>query len=153
MTKAGRPRQSARSKARAIELAVPLDTVCFLVVKARELDAQVEPAGLESGSNPSDDRAVGILEAYANDPTFAELTGTIDALNEEELVDVVALMWVGRGDYEIERWDEARREARRHRQVARASAYLLGTPMLADYLEDGLAAMGRSCLEVEMGRL
>jgi hypothetical protein len=145
--------QAAKAVAGAIELAVPLDTVCFLVVKAREFDAQVAPTDVESGSNPSDDRVVDVLEARADDPTQAELVGTIEALNEAELVDLVALMWIGRGDYTAEQWHEARGEAKRHRQVEKAAAYLLGTPLLADYLEEGLAAVGRSCLDAEMGRL
>jgi hypothetical protein len=127
--------------------------VCFLVVKAREYDAQVPPSGGEEGSNQADDREVEVLEERPDDAAYAEIVGTLDALSEEELVDLVALMWVGRGDFGVDQWGEARSQAKRKRQVKRASVYLLGTPLLGDYLEDGLAALGYSCLDFEMGRL
>ncbi|MEX2648594.1 MAG: DUF3775 domain-containing protein [Alphaproteobacteria bacterium] len=134
-------------------MTVPVETVCFLVVKAREYDAQVDPGDPDPGSNPSDDRAVDVLEARPDDPTYAELVGTLDALNEEQLVDLVALVWIGRGDFAAEQLNEARKQARRQHQLKKGATYLLGTPLLADYLEEGLAALGYSCLDFEMGRL
>jgi hypothetical protein len=61
-------------------------------------------------------------------------------LNEDEESDLVALAWVGRGTYDVADWDEARRTAREER-TTRTEKYLLGMPMLADYLAEGLDAM------------
>ena len=52
------------------ELNVNLEKVCFIIVKAREFDAKVDPVEPEPGSNPSDDQEREILEDYADDPTL-----------------------------------------------------------------------------------
>ena len=93
-----------------------------------------------------------MLEDDADDPVVAELVGFINALSEDEQIDLVALAWLGRGDGTIDDWDELRAEAARAHNK-RTAAYLLGTPTLGDYLEDGLSEFGRSCEEFEMGQL
>ena len=125
-------------------LTISSDKVCYIVVKAREFDAKVPPDDLEEGSNPADDKDVGILEDQPDDPTQQELLDAIEGLNQDELLDLVALTWIGRGDFSAKEWDAARAEARgmRHKHVP---SYLLETPMLGDYLEEGLSAMGLSC--------
>lgn len=117
--------------------AVNPETVSFIIAKAREFDAKVEPDDPDSGSNPSDDRGVGILEDLADDPTLEELRGAIDGLNDDESRDLVAIMWTGRGDYDKHQWKEARAQANTIPPHDR-SRYLIGTPLLADYLEQGL---------------
>jgi hypothetical protein len=134
------------------ELTVDPETVCFLIVKAREFDVQVDSDDPDSGSNPSDDGQIDVLESRRDDPTYAELKGTMDALNEDELTDLVVLTWIGRGDYTVDEWDEAKEEARGNASKTTAD-YLLGTPLLGDYLEDGFAALGYSCDEVEADHL
>ena len=96
---------------------------------------------LNSGSNAADDDMIDVLEDNADDPVEREITGFINALSEDEQIDLVALMWLGRGDGSIEEWDDLRRQAseRRNRRTAR---YLLGEPMLGDFLADGLDAFG-----------
>ena len=44
------------------------------------------------------------------------------------------------------------REVRDLREM-HAVAYLLGTPLRADYLEEGLSQFGLSCEDFELGRL
>src|SRR5690606_15555991 len=66
----------------AMELTVNPEAVVFIIEKAREFDAKVEPDDPESGSNPSDDKAIDVLEDLADDPTLEELKGAIDGLNE-----------------------------------------------------------------------
>ncbi|HVZ15363.1 MAG TPA: DUF3775 domain-containing protein [Bauldia sp.] len=134
------------------ELTIDPETVCFLIVKAREFDVQVEPDDPDSGSNPSDDGQIDILESRRDDPVYAELKGTLDALNEDELTDLVVLTWIGRGDYTADDWDEAKEEARGNASKTTPD-YLLGTPLLGDYLEDGLNALGYSCEDVEADHL
>ncbi|MGH6954537.1 MAG: DUF3775 domain-containing protein [Alphaproteobacteria bacterium] len=128
------------------------DKVCYLVIKAREFDAKVEPHEQDPGSNPADDRGVAILEDYADDPTFQELTGALESLNVDEMMEVMALTWLGRGDYEKNEWGEALAHARRVRDE-NVVRYLTGIPQLGDFLEEGLSRFGLSCEGVEMGRL
>ncbi|TBR23550.1 MAG: DUF3775 domain-containing protein, partial [Reyranella sp.] len=72
----------------------------------------------------------------------------IEALDDDEQVELVALLWLGRGDGELEDWEDLRRQAREARNE-RTSAYLLGQPLLADHLADGLSAFGLSCESFE----
>jgi len=126
-----------------IALNINPETVGFIIIKAREFDAKVEPVEPDPGSNPADDDEREILEDYANDPTLEELRGAIDSLDDDEVIDLIALAWVGRGDFDRREWPQARRlAAERHRR--RSSDYLVGMPALGDYLEEGLAALGHS---------
>lgn len=133
-------------------LTIPLEKVCFIIVKAREYDEKEPVVDPDEGSNPSDDRAIDILEDLPDDPTFEELSGAITGLNEDEQIDLVALAWIGREDYSAEEWEEARSEAADVRDK-HVPDYLLGMPQLGDLLEEGLAALGHSCEDFEMGRL
>jgi hypothetical protein len=120
--------------------------VCFFVLKAREFDVKDVVTDPDSGSNASDDAMISVLEDHPDDPTQQELRSFIDALTEDEQIDLVALTWLGRGDGSIEEWDDLREEAARLHNN-RTAAYLLGKPMLADHLQEGLAQFGCSCEE------
>jgi len=134
------------------ELNVSLEKLCYIIVKAREFDAKVDPVEPDPGSNPADSGEREILEDYADDPTLAELRAALDDLNDDEVVDTIALAWLGRGDFAPEAWGEAKTLAReRHRR--HSAGYLMGMPALGDYLEEGLAALGYSCSDYESGRL
>ncbi len=98
-----------------MELTVNPQVVAFIIEKAREFDAKVEPDDPDSGSNASDDKAIDILEDFADDPTLEELKSAIDGLNEDESRDLVAIMWTGRGDYDKEQWSEAKAQANARR--------------------------------------
>jgi hypothetical protein len=119
------------------------DKVCFIIVKARELEAEDE--GIEADdSNATDDQFLSILSDRAFGPTHEEVTAFINALDDDEKAELVALAWTGRGDYAAREWRVAVAEARARREGA-TSTYLLGIPLLGDYLEDGLAEFGLSC--------
>ena len=133
-------------------LRISPEKVCFVVVKARELDVKVAPEWMDDGSNPSDDQMAQILEDYADDPTFEELKSYLEAMNDEELEDLLALTWLGRGDYALIDWDDLMSEVRDVRDQHTAD-YLIGTPLLADYLENGLSEFGLSCSEFELNRM
>ncbi len=133
-------------------ISIDPEQVCFIIVKARELDAKVAPDDPDSGSNASDDNEIDVLEDFADDPTLQELTEAIDALNADQHAELLAMLWLGRGDWELDDWDEALTEA--GNTVTRSfSSYLVGTPLLGDYLEEGYTALGYSCEEYEIGRL
>jgi hypothetical protein len=89
-----------------------------------------------------------VLEDRKDDPVFRELTSFIHDLNDDEQIDLVALTWLGRGDGDIENWNELRAEAARAHNK-RTAAYLLGKPMLADHLEEALSKFGHSSEDVE----
>ena len=93
-----------------------------------------------------------ILIDYPDDATYVEIRSFLESLNADELVDLVALTWLGRGDYTKEEWASAIGQAE-YASNERTPEYLLGTPLLADYLEEGLSQLGYSCEEFEMGRL
>jgi Protein of unknown function (DUF3775) len=133
-------------------LRISPDTVCFVVVKAREFDVKVDPEELDEGSNATDDQVTSILEDEADDATFEELKSFLQALNDEELEDLLALTWLGRGDGTIDDWDEIMAEVQDVRE-RHTIDYLLGTPLLADYLEAGLAEFDLSCTGFELGRM
>lgn len=133
-------------------LTVSSESVCFIIVKAREFDAQDVVTDPDSGSNAADDGMASVLEAHSDDLTQKELIAFINALSDEEQADLVALLWLGRGDGTLEDWDDLRDEAQRQHNN-RTAAYLLGEPLLSDHLEEGLSQFGLSCEDFEIDRL
>jgi len=119
-------------------LNLPLDKVSFIILKAREYDVKEEGADPDSGSNPIDDGQTDVLTNKQEDPVREELLSAIRSLNEDERLRLVALAWLGRGTYSKEEWREAIATARSEHS-RRTAEYLLGWPLLGDYLEDGLA--------------
>ncbi|MFQ5956060.1 MAG: DUF3775 domain-containing protein [Kiloniellales bacterium] len=133
-------------------LDISLEKVCFIMIKAREFDAKVEPDDPDSGSNPTDDDQRDILEDFADDATYEELVDALEALNQDEMAELLALIWLGRGDYTPEEWPEVLEQARETRDE-NAVRYIIGIPLVSDYLEEGLSRLGFSCQEFELGRL
>ena len=136
----------------AVEISISPEKVCYIIVKAREFDVKVEPVESDPASNPSDDADREILGDYADDPTFEELQQAIADLNYEEVVDLIAITWVGRGDFSRDDFESARGLAmERHRP--NSAPYLIGIPNLGDCLEEGLAELGYSCDETALAHL
>ena len=133
-------------------LTIPLEKLAFITIKAREFDAEVPPVDEDSGSNPSDDAERDVLEFGADNPTYQELVDAIDSLSDRERIELLALAWLGRGDYAKEEWSEVLEEARRVHDE-KETQYLVGTPLLADYLEEGLSELGYSLEDFEIGRM
>ncbi len=133
-------------------LSISPEKVCFIIIKAREFDAKDAVTDPDPGSNPTDDREAAVLEDHEDDPVVEELTGFIDTLTEDEQIDLVALAWLGRDDYAASDWDSVRDEAASAHNN-RTASYLLGMPLLGDFLEEGLSMLGYSCEEFEIGRL
>ncbi|HUB64963.1 MAG TPA: DUF3775 domain-containing protein [Methylocella sp.] len=133
-------------------LSIVTEKVCFVIVKAREFDVKDAVTDPDDASNAMDDDMISVLEDHRDDPVADEIRGFIGALNLDEQIDLVALTWLGRGDGTIDDWDELRAEAARAHNK-RTAAYLLGIPLLADYLVEALALFDRSCDDVEMSHL
>ena len=131
-----------------VELGINVDKVCHIIAKARAFDAKEEMSDPDSGSNATDDNMADVLEDLPAelDATQQEIVQFIRALDEDEQLSLVALAWIGRGTYELAEWNEALRVARSEHNK-RVAEYLLGLPLLGDYLEEGLAAFGENCGE------
>ena len=121
------------------------EKVGHVIIKAREYDAKV---AAWDDADTADRDAESILEDFGDDPTRAELKSFIATLNEDEQVSLVALVWIGRGSFGPEELDEALETARSER-VNPTEDYLLGIPMLADFLEEGLEKLGYSVQDAE----
>jgi len=117
----------------------------YVIVKARECAAKV---AAWDDSATSDHDADSILESFSDDATRGELKAFIRDLNEDEQASLVALAWIGRGSFGPEELDEALDTARTQ-HVNRTEEYLLGIPLLADYLEEGLDRLGYSVEDAE----
>jgi hypothetical protein len=114
------------------------DKLAFIIERARVFDVKESDSDPDSGSNASDDGNADILEDKAGDVTREELLDAIRELNEDERAELIALAWLGRGTYDLSEWSEAVSTARSE-HGRRAAEYLIGLPLLGDYLEDGLA--------------
>ena len=133
-------------------LTISPEKVCYIIVKAREYDAKIDPVGTDQGLGPADEEDRELLGAYSDDATYQELQGAIESLNEDELVELLALDWFGRSDGDKEMWGEYVTQARQGLNE-RTVTSLLGTPLLSDYLEEGLSRLGYSIEEYEAERL
>jgi len=119
-------------------------TVCQLVNMAHEFHAKEEVVLPETPLSPGDSSVLQLLADHAGDPTYQEMKSSIEDLEPDQQIQLVALMWVGRGDFDAEEWDQAL-EAAQDAWNERTAEYLIATPLVADYLEEGLAALGYAC--------
>lgn len=132
------------------DLTIDPDTVRMFILKARAVSAGLNDdydGGHEHEIEVDDlirdgHRHDALSEEEAEDMTEEELRELIDDLNVDEAAELVALAWIGRGDFDAAEWQQAVDSARA-RATGKTSKYLLGMPMLGDWLEEGLAAIGR----------
>ena len=115
------------------------DTVGFVIAKARELNVKVAPEEL---ADDSDDME-RILEDYADDATYQELKSFLDAQSDDVIRELLALTWIGRGDYTADEWRTVMGEIKDVRDQHTVD-YLLSTPLLDSYLEEGASQFGMS---------
>ena len=128
----------------------PLDTLCRIILRAREYEAQTptDYDGNETADNVDDEEegTLSVLDDTINDSVEEELRAAFEDLGEDQLAEVVAFCWVGQGTYEAADWDEAMEEAQSLAAGSDAAIEeLLDMPMLASVLESGLAAFELSC--------
>ena len=131
---------------------ISLDKICFVILKARELESETPRENFEPSETPFEELDLEALEERGEDPGRDELASFIDNLNEDEAFDLIALMWVGRGTYDADDFAEARDVARKEATHTPAE-YLLGTPLLAEHLQNGLEAFDLSCGDAETIKL
>ena len=130
-------------------LSIGPDTVRIFVLKAKAISAAVNDDYTDGtdheveydGDLRDNHHHDGLQEEESEDLTAIELRDLIDDLNVDEATELVALAWIGRGDFDATEWDEALSEARQRRN-GKTSKYLMGMPMLGNWLEEGLEAIG-----------
>ena len=125
-------------------LDISIETVCRLIDLAREFHAQEQVVIPEQPDNPSGDWAQQVLAAHAGDATFQEFRADVLDLEPDQQNQLVALLWLGRGDYALDEWNEAVAYAAENASPTTAE-YLIAHPQLADYLIEGLGLHGYSC--------
>lgn len=131
------------------ELSIGPDTVRLLILKAKALSADLNDDYVDGGEHEVEfdgdwndtHHHDGLAEEEAENLTEREFRALVGDLNIDEAAELVALAWLGRGDYDGSEWATAITAAR-DRVNRRTATYLLGMPMLGDWLEDGLEAIG-----------
>ena len=127
----------------------PLDTLCRIILRAREYEAQTpsdyDPGEAAENVDGEDGEALSVLDDDINDGVEEELRAVLDDLGEDQLAEVLAFCWVGQGTYEVSDWDEAMSEATDEVRGRNAIDELLDMPMLASVMEAGMASFDLSC--------
>ena len=129
----------------------PIDTLCRIILRAREYEAQTptDYDGGEAAENVDDEEegSLSVLDDTLNDSVEEELQAAFEDLGEDQLAEVLAFCWVGQGTYDAGDWDEAMEEAQSIASGGGDAAIdeLMDMPMLASVLEQGLAAFELSC--------
>jgi hypothetical protein len=134
-----------------MDLLTPLDTLCRIIIRARENEAQVPAPDPDEDADNVDDYddeseagALSVLEDELNTGVEEELRAILEDLADDQLSETLALAWVGRGTYDVSEWDDAFAEAN-DTDPESAVDDLMDMPLLASHLEAGLAAFDYSC--------
>jgi hypothetical protein len=125
----------------AITLSLPSDYLQRLIVRVRGLQAREAEVDPMPASNPVDDNMRDAIQDTRGDLTREELREELEGLNERARAELVALMWVGRGDEESENW-EALVDMARERMDTPTPQYLLSEPLVGEYWADGAERLG-----------
>jgi hypothetical protein len=129
-------------------LEIAPEKIAHVIIKAREFDAKVGAWDESPEDGDAEEDPASVLESFSDDTVFQEVASFIEALNDDEQAGLVAVTWIGRGTFEVDELEEAITTAR-DEAVNKTSVYLLGIPLLADYLEEGLEKLGYSVDDVE----
>ena len=129
------------------ELRINSDKVCGFLEFSRELAGKVPDTTGGDGTEIGDDSPLHLaIEESKDDPTREQMVEFINGLNIEEQEDLLALIFIGRGDYDYEDWESAVAEAR-DRITDGDPDFMIGSPGLPEYLGEALDAFGKSCDE------
>jgi len=127
-------------------LRISSEKVCAFIEAAREVAGTVPSTAGDRTTTGDDSKLVTIEDNPGEDSRRQQMVEFVAGLNVEEQTDLLALIWLGRGDYDIDEWDDALAEAEA-RIAARDPDYMIGDAALPEYLGDGLEAFGMSCLD------
>lgn len=126
-----------------MDFAVPLETLCRIIQRAREFEALIPDTDPDEGSNPTDDGQMDAIEDDGENPAEEELRAIVDDLAEDEQAEVIALAMIGRGTFDAGEWGDAIEAATE--EIDAAADWLLEQPTLSTDIEAGLAAFDISC--------
>ena len=129
-----------------MEPLTPLETLCRIILRAKEYEAQV-PTDYDGGEAPenvddTDEETLSVLDDSINTSVEEELIASLEDLAEDQQAELLAFAWVGQGTYDAADWDEALEEASAENNIVEE---LMEMPMLASVLEAGLAAFDLTC--------
>jgi hypothetical protein len=129
-----------------MEPLTPLETLCRIILRAREYEAQV-PTDYDGGEAPENvddegEETLSVLDDSINTGVEEELTSALEDLADDQLQEILAFAWVGQGTYDAADWDEALEAASDENKIIEE---LMDMPMLASVLESGMAAFDISC--------
>lgn len=127
-------------------LSLSPETVCFIITKAHEFHAKEEVVIPDVPDSPADDWGRQVLADHSDDLSYQEMLFAINDLEPDQACEILALMWLGRGDYDVEEWEDALRDAQ-DIWDGQTVSNMIATPLLADYLSEGLDLLGYSCEE------
>lgn len=128
-----------------IELRVPVDTVRALIDLARDFQGKAASTLFDDEEADPDEIELDVIEDRGSDPAELEFQTLIEDLSEDAQADLVALMWLGRGDGD---WPDLQIMAAERRETP-AFSYLGATPLVAEYLAAGLSALENEANAVE----
>jgi hypothetical protein len=124
-----------------VRMHIRQETLSSLVALAREFQAKEEVCIPQDQDSPSEDWALQVLADHGNDYSVGEFRSIVSDFSERQRAELVALMWLGRGDFSVEEWEQAVDEALGDFSV-RAAEYVLAHPMVSDDLQEGMIALG-----------
>ena len=124
-----------------IDLGMSEDTLAAIILEAKSYDAVMPESDEDEGSNDADDREVSVLEDQDDNPALQTLSDTIESLSVDQQEALIALVWVGRGDFDASEWQKAL-DLAAERDNGNVAEYLAGIPLLGDFLEAGADTMG-----------
>lgn len=126
-----------------MEPTIALETLCRIILRAREFETLIPDTDPDEGSNPSDDGAIDAIEDNGENPAEEELRAFIGDLAEDEIAEVIALAMVGRGDFDATEWPDALAAAAD--ELVASADWMLEQPAFSTDLEAGMAAFDLSC--------
>jgi Protein of unknown function (DUF3775) len=124
----------------ALEIDLNRDIVLAMIDKAREFNEESDMTPLEDEGEPdiaNIELSDAMVARYGDDPRYQQLKSAVEDLEPDQQITLVAMMWLGRGDFTPEDWDEALALAEEN-WTNHTADYLIGTPLLADYLSEAL---------------
>jgi hypothetical protein len=130
-----------------VDLGISLEAVATIVDHARALQGKEETSPEQATEDENSEAA--LLQDTPGDMTEGALRAFIADLNDDERASLIALAWLGRGDYGPDEWDEARGLAAERAEGRDTADYLLAMDNLGDLLAEGVAAFGFSIEDVD----
>ncbi|MFL6724273.1 MAG: DUF3775 domain-containing protein [Sphingomicrobium sp.] len=129
-----------------MEPLTPIETLCRIILRAREYEAQV-PTDYDGGETPDNvddegEETLSVLDDSINTSVEEELIASIDDLADDQRAELLAFAWIGQGTYDAADWDEAIEAATEENNIIEE---LMDMPMLASVLEAGMAAFDLNC--------